>query len=1555
MKSNKKIFRKTEISKICSMVAMCGFLVAAGNVTADTHNLTGPSSITKDLDTNSVGIYYDDGGSTGGTSTSSVTITLNPGIDLGGQVFNGSVPFAVFSYDYNDNYLFANATGNGSVLNLLGNNQLTGIVGAHVNTANGYHVADQLTAINLQGSDITFNNVIYAKDINFTQGGTAQFYGSIDRSDTSPANLNFAGHNATVTFHNGVTLDGNITNTSINGTLILAGNATITGSVGGEATSIGSVEVRGNNSVVRVNGGLSTDRLDYQALSATVAVGGNLDLNNNTNQGASNSVNFNGFTGGELQVGGNIVGVSGKSAVTTTFPGTGTVTMLGDGSAKAQTITGNIGSQGASIAVLNIGGAYSNEGLDTSTNVASSTTANGHVFANTVRLNNTDSGTGLESTLTMASGFNITGDVKVEAGQNGRGNLILAGGNQTVTGTVGESGLVLGSVSSGALGANSTFNSVVRAIDVIGGYNSASNVLSGTSNYLDDVFATNVDVRGGTSNFRGSLLATGTTTIGSGTGNFNLDANGNPVSGKSTTASIVFNYPGTANLGQGLTGTINFAGNDANVYLWDNEQITGAVSTSANSGGVGTGFLFTRGSATLAAVGGSGSSINELRINSESGLSEVVTATGDIFAKTVTLQSNVNANLANNEDSKLTLNNGINLTGNVVRTPVGNTATGILEVLGTSTISGNVGTIDGTSINPLRSILAGEDSRTATFQNGIVYAQTLTYNGVGNVIFRGSSPVDVNHTGSVFATGADNLGFVGTVDFVSNTAASTRKFTLGDNVDLITANAAGAAANTQTSFVNANGSSLVFEGNSVVTGRLGSANGWNQGSFENFGKIFAGATDRVVSFRDDVYVGPNTFHVSGTGTVNFLGNLNGPLNYDQAGTVNVADGKGITAAVTTSTDNTGVLNFVGSATTNANIGLTGTRLAAVNFHATTSDSTVMPVSPSTEEILIGHHVYATTTTIGNGSNDGGATNATITANNLHLGTNLALSNTTTLNTAGALRSSPSVSPVDFAHTRNADGTISTTGTVTQSTIGRSGITSGMTTAGATLNFAIGTAAWADPDGAGGVTGAGGNVNTATSSRISSASGSTTTLTMTGAETVNLSLLGSLRNGQTYTLIDVTNDNDNLSSAGTLRDNSFVITTALTRSNNTSGNGDLDLDGDLVVTATRADNVYITLSNTSGHFSNPAALRLGTLARDGSDYGSDMQTALNMLDIDQWGYGNNQANLAVQAKRLAPIANNSIGLSMFRTGALISDNIGQRMHEMRISEQAKRFDDKGFWIRSMYQQGKQRSIGEYDGFDSKISGFTMGIDARPNRESILGAALSYSNTKVEQRDFRAGDQATANAWHLSLYGAYDFTPELFIDGTVTASTANLDSARATAVARTANADTDVNQLGGKLNIGYRFKLPSSAATITPMLSYEGGTLKQDAYNETGAGDIGLSTPSQRLNWNRAGVGLRLATTTMWGGMVAKPELTVMAQNEKGNFAKPISSQFIGDYTNTAFTTNVTDKSAYARSSVRGTLGLSLLMSKSSSLSVRYDHTNGDDFKSNAFDLMARWKF
>jgi hypothetical protein len=74
------------------------------------------------------------------------------------------------------------------------------------------------------------------------------------------------------------------------------------------------------------------------------------------------------------------------------------------------------------------------------------------------------------------------------------------------------------------------------------------------------------------------------------------------------------------------------------------------------------------------------------------------------------------------------------------------------------------------------------------------------------------------------------------------------------------------------------------------------------------------------------------------------------------------------------------------------------------------------------------------------------------------------------------------------------------------------------------------------------------------------------------------------------------------------------------------------DGDLVVKFDRIADVYVTRSNTSGHFSNPAANRLAALGVAGTGYTEDMQTVFNRLDIDQWGYGNNEANLATQAKR-----------------------------------------------------------------------------------------------------------------------------------------------------------------------------------------------------------------------------------------------------------------------------------------------------------------------------------
>ena len=138
-------------------------------------------------------------------------------------------------------------------------------------------------------------------------------------------------------------------------------------------------------------------------------------------------------------------------------------------------------------------------------------------------------------------------------------------------------------------------------------------------------------------------------------------------------------------------------------------------------------------------------------------------------------------------------------------------------------------------------------------------------------------------------------------------------------------------------------------------------------------------------------------------------------------------------------------------------------------------------------------------------------------------------------------------------------------------------------------------------------------------------------------------------------------------------------------------------------------------------------------------------------------------------------------------------------------------------------------------------------------------------------------------------------------------------------------------------------------------------KDDSYTETGAGDIGLKVTGNKLRQNQAGLGIRLEGTTYLGGMVVKPELTLAATRDSGTYAKAIQSQFIGDLTNSAsFTTDVADGSAL--NGAKLTLGVGMLLNKSTSMSMRYEHTqkrrngvSGKVFSSNGVELNVRWNF
>jgi len=1261
--------------------------------------------------------------------------------------------------------------------------------------------------------------------------------------------------------------------------------------------------------VANINGGSDVDgSVNFQGYNATLNLSHGSNLNGNITTDSSNSNSGILTFGGDSTVNGHIgaanarirqIDVNGNNSRTVNLAGMTYANLV------------NINTAGN----LVIGSGDSTDGLDTT-----------GVVGGRVDFNNT------AGTVTLTDMGTITGQIVSTGGSNSAGNIAVANAvnfnqNGTMIGNIGTSAtnrigtVSVGSAAAGIVDMTGDLNAV--SLNIRGGstLNITGNVTAATTlsttnansylyvtsgNVTGNVTTANANLgvltmTGGTQSVTGNVgvVAAQLAEVNAGYNNANTTLNGNVFAN-----NLYVRGTGTVNLNGDFTGTairynaVGAGGADGTVNLANGKMVTGAVSNDTGTAGNGVFTFVQNGSMALGHDIGA-STLTSLKLLNVGAVAETaagVVTTDTIFAETTAI----------NNGSTLNVRSGESING-AVTTEITNTGT-LTMVGGNQTVTGNVGT----QAASLATVNAAANGAVTTL-NGMVHATTLNFSGNGTAVLNGANG------------GADVGGLVGTADF-NNVAGELQ---IGDNVN-VTAGVTGIQ------FVDANAAAMRFNGSSMVRGQLGAAATGANLHNSTLKSIYAGVATETVTFDSDVHVSNSTFHVSGTGTVNLRGDLYGPLVYDADGLVNVSNGKSIRndgteviGLVTTGTNNTGTLNYLGNTTLSNDLGTTDKALKAVNFH---SDTSVAAVSQT-----INKNVYATQTTIGNGTT---ATTANITAN-VFLGESLALAaSNVTLNTAnqdvaqvaaGARIVGANANTLTFANTALADGRLSTTATATKSTTG----TGAITTNGATLNFSVAALPWASN--------AGGALNTAAASSVTGATGST--LVMNGNEKVNVALLGSLKN-QSYTLIGVGTGTG--SQTGTATDNSYVIDSDLSRAT-----------GDLVVTFNRNNNTYITKSATASHYSNDAAVRLGTLGVAGSDYTSDMQTVFNKLDIDQWGFGNNQANLATQVKRLAPIANASGAQAALASTTSVLTAVGERLSVLRGDVAMSGLNGNGRqmgtdntgWVKVLGSSSKAKAIGDYDGYKVTTSGLVAGADAKVGN-GVVGGSFSYVASNISQQDFRLGDSAKLNSGTLAVYGTQEYG-DVFVDGALAFSQHSLDSSRATAIARIAKADMDLNQTTVKLSAGYRIGIDDSKVNVlTPMVSVEAAGLKQKAYAETGADALSLNVDSKNVSRTRSTLGLRFNTAIEGASTTFYPELMVAMNRNNGMRNTDVVANYVGDNTATAFTTTgvVLPKSSY-------TVGAAVRFStsKTSEVQIGYRYEGGNGLSSNAAQLRGAWSF
>ena len=1128
----------------------------------------------------------------------------------------------------------------------------------------------------------------------------------------------------------------------------------------------------------------------------------------------------------------------------------GIVTFVGDVLGNTQNVTGNIGSSSNSINTLNVG--------ENGTNKYSTTIIDGNIYATNTILNN---GISNNSTLELTDGSNITSTIKTSKDSQG---ILTFLGDSIATGTIGTDTEKLAQINAADTGKTVRFNSSLNA-DKLNLIADGTVVLADNSN-INSSITTTINNQG-TLDFEGNSTVTGE--IGTSLESLKeitLGTSGKTVNFKKDVyaSNIIFESDGTVNSDGNLTTDINFSGNNATVNISDGKGILGSVETLATNN---TGILNFKGDGVIDGIIGSASlGIKELNINTnneqDSGGNGVIvtySALGrELYADVISLRNNATLTLGDNV-------NLINTGSDDILVKVDTNNTGTLTFLGTSSIQGEVGE----SNKILNTINAGAIGETVTFDD-MVYAKNLKYLADGKVVLNGNKTPD-----------SLNEAMIGTVDF--DTKSGTLE--IGDNVNLTTGTSG-------IQFTNANDAVLKFAGNSIITGILGG----NTAGNSTFERIYAGADGKTVTFKNDVHVqeaNDTTLHVSGTGVVNFEGNLVGDLIYDANGTVNVNNGKSIivstiSTAVKTANNHTGILNFKGETTLYGNIGTSILGLESVTFasEGTANDSYTQ---------VINKNIYAQNINIGNNLNK---TTVDITADTTFNG-NLNLGSNSILN----------VDEYDIIVADNLD-----------------------LASNSTLKFKVYTTDLS----------AGQAVENANSGGITSDS-----LSIADNTKININYDGTWNGAGKYNLVTtsntVTTNYEGTELNGLVSDNSIIDSVVKNDGTNLTLFADRTSGGSF-----DAEDLYIVKSEIGEHYSNGASQALAGYANEKDRAGALADIIRNMEELEGGlvvSDAKKQEMIKTQ-RLLAPTANNSNMQTSITASNLALSTIGGRLGDLRRDSMAvfspnyiglssgNNSFDTSLWIKAMGSSATQDKIKNYDGFDTSTYGMVGGMDKTLNNGSVFGLALAYSTTKTNQ-DNLASDGSDTTSIQATAYASKEFGNG-YVDGYLSYGQHKTDGTR-TANSGKLSSRVDADQISAKVETGYSIPV-NDGIFVTPFTSLEYGMLNQKGYTEKGTSyqNDALKVDGIKSNRGTVEVGAKMTTNIALEDVLIIPQFSASVYNSFGDTKSDIKAQFVGG--GKEFVTPVQELN---KTMINVGFGVETKISDSTSLIFDIDHDRSKD--------------
>ena len=338
-------------------------------------------------------------------------------------------------------------------------------------------------------------------------------------------------------------------------------------------------------------------------------------------------------------------------------------------------------------------------------------------------------------------------------------------------------------------------------------------------------------------------------------------------------------------------------------------------------------------------------------------------------------------------------------------------------------------------------------------------------------------------------------------------------------------------------------------------------------------------------------------------------------------------------------------------------------------------------------------------------------------------------------------------------------------------------------------------------------------------------------------------------------------------------------------------------------------------------------------------------ALGDFLFDVAGSGN-AGEVADKVATLLPLA--SGGVTTATLGALHGAN---RVAQARVESNLGRSSGDGFlgdkrmWLKGFGSWADQDARSGASGYDADTAGVAVGVDAVVTDTNRVGVLFAYSETEVDSTGV-ATQSADVDTYQLGLYGSHTLDERTDINGVIGFGRHSTDGTRHT-TGGVAASSYDSKSIMAGVGIARTYPM-SEKTTLTPSVRLDYTRIKDDGYQEQGAGALNLSvdknTVSELILSVDGKVTHKLSDTLTFVGHAG---VGYDFENEQSSITSTLAGA-----PGASFVTRGVDPSPWL---VRAGLGLVNTPIESWEFSARYEVEGRSDFLNHTAWLRARKAF